>query len=66
MATELLNRFPDQIETITLHQGFGGAFEVSVNGEQVYSKLQTQRYPELSEISGPVQQRAATAGSARS
>ena len=29
---------------------------VSVDGEQVYSKLQTKRYPELSEIVKPVQE----------
>ncbi len=50
MATELINRFPEQISDIFLHSGVGGAFEVSVNGQQVYSKLETKRYPELQEI----------------
>lgn len=54
MATEIINRFPDQIGDIALHAGSGGAFEVSVNGEQIYSKLQTKRYPELSDILEPL------------
>lgn len=61
MATELISRFPDQIGEVCLHSGTGGAFEVSIDGRQVYSKLQTKRYPELSEIVEPVQ--AALTGS---
>jgi len=56
MAEELITKFPDQIGEVSLHAGYGGAFEVSVDGTQVYSKLQTKRYPELSEIVKPVQQ----------
>ncbi len=55
MATELINRYADQIDSINLHGGTGGAFEVSVNGEQVYSKLATKRYPDLSEIVSSVE-----------
>lgn len=56
MATEIINKYPDDIGEICLHAGYGGAFEVSVNGQQVYSKLQTKRYPELSEILEPIKQ----------
>ena len=59
MATELINRFPEQIESINLHAGVGGAFEVSINGEQVFSKLQLKRYPELNELTAPIQERLA-------
>jgi selenoprotein W-related protein len=55
MATELINRYTEQISQINLHGGTGGAFEVSVNGDQVYSKLETKRYPELSEITKAVE-----------
>ncbi len=55
MATELINRYAEQIDSINLHGGTGGAFEVSVNGEQVYSKLATKRYPDLSEIVSAVE-----------
>ncbi len=54
MATELVNRYADQIDSINLHGGTGGAFEVSVNGDQIYSKLATKRYPELSELIDPL------------
>jgi selenoprotein W-related protein len=60
MATEMINRFSDQIEEISLHAGQGGAFEVSINGEQIYSKLETKRYPDLSEILDPLQARLPT------
>lgn len=57
MATELVNRFPEQIDEIVLHRGAGGAFEVSVDGQPIYSKLETKRYPELTEIVQPIQER---------
>ena len=56
MAEELITKFPDQIGEVCLHAGIGGAFEVSIDHTPVYSKLQTKRYPELSELVGPVQQ----------
>ncbi len=57
MATEILNRFSESIDSINLHGGTDGAFEVSINGEQVHSKLQTKRYPELSELTAAIQSR---------
>jgi selT/selW/selH-like putative selenoprotein len=57
MATELINRYSDRIGDISLHAGTGGAFEVSVDGQQIYSKLATKRYPELQEIVDGVQAR---------
>jgi len=42
--------FPHQISGIELVPGAGGAFEVSVDGKAVYSKKQTKRFPELSEV----------------
>jgi selT/selW/selH-like putative selenoprotein len=55
MATELITKFPENIGAINLHAGVGGAFEVLVDGEQVYSKLQTKRYPEMGELVAPIQ-----------
>lgn len=57
MATELISRFPGQIEDLTLRAGYGGAFEVSVDGQEIFSKLQSKRYPELNEIVEPIKQR---------
>jgi selenoprotein W-related protein len=59
MATELINRYTEQISDINLHGGTGGAFEVSINGEQVYSKLATKRYPDLTEITSAVEAKLA-------
>jgi selT/selW/selH-like putative selenoprotein len=50
MATELIMKFPGQVDPINLHAGDGGAFEVSIGGKPVWSKLQSKKYPELSDI----------------
>jgi selT/selW/selH-like putative selenoprotein len=34
----------------TLIEGHGGAFEVSIDGKKVFSKLKTFRFPENEEI----------------
>jgi selT/selW/selH-like putative selenoprotein len=34
----------------TLIEGHGGAFEVSVDGKKIFSKLKTFRFPENDEI----------------
>ena len=41
-----------QIETFTLVPSDGGRFEFSVNGEMLYSKLQTGRHAEPGEVIG--------------
>lgn len=64
MATELINKLPETIGEIALHAGTGGAFEVSIDGEQVYSKLETKRYPEVAEILKPLQARVPSGATA--
>ena len=54
MATELIMKYPGQIKTIGLHAGVAGAFEVSVAGKQVWSKLQTKQYPELKVVTDAI------------
>jgi selenoprotein W-related protein len=46
---ELVKGFEAQIETISLVPSDGGRFELSVNGELLYSKLQTRRHAEPGE-----------------
>jgi selT/selW/selH-like putative selenoprotein len=36
--------------TATLDEGHGGAFEVTVDGQLIFSKLKTFRFPEDQEI----------------
>ncbi len=47
---ELLHSFEPEIEMITLIPSDGGRFEVTVNGELIYSKLQTQRHANAGEV----------------
>jgi selenoprotein W-related protein len=51
---ELLKTFEEQIETISLTPSDGGRFELTVNGELLYSKLQTRRHAEPGEAAGLV------------
>ena len=50
LAGELLKDYEHLIESVTLIPSDGGRFEVSVNGELIYSKLQTKRHAEAGEI----------------
>ncbi|UCD97726.1 MAG: Rdx family protein [Chloroflexota bacterium] len=50
MTAELLNEFEYDIESFSLVPSDGGRFEVSVNGDLIYSKLKTNRHPEPGEV----------------
>ena len=47
---ELLKGYEHVIESVALIPSDGGRFEVSVNGQLIYSKLQTKRHAEAGEI----------------
>jgi len=47
---ELLKNYEHVIESVALIPSDGGRFEVSVNGELIYSKLQTKRHAEVGEV----------------
>jgi selenoprotein W-related protein len=51
---ELLKHYEHVIETITLVPSDGGKFEVSVNGQLLYSKLDTHRHAGPGEVLGLV------------
>ena len=51
---ELLRHYEHVVETITLVPSDGGKFEVSVNGQLLYSKLETHRHAEPGEVLGLV------------
>lgn len=38
------------VENVLLNPSSGGVFEVTVNGEQIYSKLATGKFPDRQEI----------------
>ena len=48
LGDELSNQFGNNI--VKLKPGDRGAFEVFVNGQLIFSKLQTDRFPEDKEI----------------
>ncbi len=49
---ELLKTYEPEIESIKLIPSDGGRFEITVNGDLVYSKLQTHRHAEPGEVAG--------------
>jgi selenoprotein W-related protein len=55
LVNDLLNNFEPEIESVTLIPSDGGRYEVSVNGQLIYSKLQTGRHAEPGEVVGLVQ-----------
>ena len=50
MALELLNHYRRDLSELKLIPAGGGAFEVSVNGKLIFSKLSEGRFPELKEL----------------
>lgn len=55
MAAEVMTRYPDKVGSITLVAGVGGRFEVKLNDQLIFSKAQTGRFPELNEITKPIE-----------
>jgi len=54
LAEELLKNYEHVIETITLTPSEGGRFEVMVNEQLLYSKLETHRHAAAGEVLGLV------------
>ena len=54
LAEELLKNYEHVIETMTLVPSDGGKFEVTVNGQLLYSKLALHRHAEPGEVLGLV------------
>jgi len=46
------SKYPEIISDIELIESAGGAFEISVDGELIYSKLETGRHADPPEILG--------------
>ena len=46
MATEIMNKFGQELTSLTLVPSAGGVFEVSVNNELVFSKKDAGRFPD--------------------
>ena len=46
MTDKILNRFKTKIKNCSLVPSSGGCFEVTVNGDLIYSKLKTGQFPD--------------------
>jgi selenoprotein W-related protein len=49
LAQELLTTFPTELE-ITLEPGFGGVFEVELEGVVIFARAERRRFPEPKEL----------------
>ena len=47
---ELLKQYEDQIESVALVPSDGGRFEVSIDGELIFSKLNVGRHAQPGEV----------------
>ena len=46
MTSKLLSAYKQKIKQLTLIPVGGGAFELSLNGDLIYSKLKTGKFPD--------------------
>ncbi len=56
MALEILQQQNKAIRELSLVPSGGGAFEISIDGKKIYSKLQSGEFPDLKAIQNAVQQ----------
>jgi len=57
MADSILKEFKLDVEGLTLVPGDSGQFEVTVNGDLVFSKKKEGRFPEYGEVQPQIQER---------
>jgi len=50
MAQELLTTFDTELDELTLKPGTGGIFEVYANSERIWSRKETGRFPDITEL----------------
>ena len=58
LTEELLKHYEHLIESLVLTPSDGGKFEVTVNGQLLFSKLATHRHAEPGEVLGLVRKMA--------
>jgi selenoprotein W-related protein len=57
LTAKLLERFKQTIEGLELQPSSGGCFEVTVDGELVYSKLKTGSFPDEDKLVNQIAKR---------
>lgn len=50
MTSKILSTFKQQVKDLKLIPGKGGCFELTADGDLVYSKLKTQEFPDEQSI----------------
>lgn len=50
LAQELLTTFEQDIYSVSLRPGTGGIFEITLNGQMLFSRKAAGRFPEAKEI----------------
>ena len=50
LSRTLLNEHENNVSELTLIPSHGGVYEISLNGELVFSKKELDRYPEKGEV----------------
>ena len=61
MAQELLSTFEEEIGGVTLEPGSGGIFEVGAEGQNIWSRKELGRFPDIKELKQAVRDRIAPA-----
>ncbi len=56
VTDELLDHFRGKVKEVNLITGKGGVFEVTVNGEKIYSKKETGKFPSSKHLIGKMEQ----------
>jgi selenoprotein W-related protein len=57
LAEELLKEFNTNVNKLELQPGTGGVFEVSLNGQTIFSKKEQGRFPYDGEILGEIKEK---------
>jgi len=57
LTSKILSTFKQKIQNLKLVPAGGGCFEVTLNGDLVYSKLKTGQFPDEQSIVEAVQSR---------
>ncbi len=57
MVSKILDEFQFQISDLKMIPSKGGVFEVTVDGDLVYSKLETGRHAEPEDVLAPIRER---------
>ena len=54
MAAVLKNKYQDALEDVNLVPSSGGVFEVSLDGDLIYSKFKTGQFPKEKEVTDAI------------